>query len=272
MRALVKRETGVALEDRALEPGDGVICRQGVIVDIAYAGVCRTDLAVADGAIAVADGRVLGHELSGWVDGVAVTVIPFDGRSWLGIDRDGAFADRVRVPASSVLALPDGMSLRLGAYVEPVAAALGVVRWIERDARVLVDGTGRIAELSARVVAAHGARVDREPDGTYDVVIEHGGATFALVSRVKTGGTLLLKSRARRAIALDAGELVARELTVRGVSHGSFEAAIDWLHGGRIAVDDLLAEPRPLEDFEAVFAAARESEACKQLFAIGARD
>jgi L-iditol 2-dehydrogenase len=261
MRALVRTTDGVVLATRAVPVGE-------VIVDVAYAGVCRSDLAVIDGAIAVEPGRVIGHELSGFVDGEPVTVIPFvDGR-WLGIDRDGAFADRVSVPASCVLRLPRGLSLLHGAYVEPVAAALGVIDSIERGDRVLVTGQGRIAELTARVVTAFGAEVAREGDG-FDVVIEHDGR--ANIAALRDGGTLVLKSRARRQVALDAGELVARNLTVRGASHGSFTAAIDWLHAGRIVVDDLLATPRPLEEFARVFADARASEAAKQMFVVGAR-
>jgi len=299
MRALIRAQHATVLasipEPRA-DAGE-------VVVEVAFAGVCRTDLAVADGAIAVAPGRVLGHELAGWrVDtGERVTVIPFAPcgacgcaggarcvrPAWLGIDRDGAFAERVVVPAACVLPLPAGMSLVHGAYVEPVAAALGVLPVIERGHRVLVAGDGRIAELTARVVAAHGAHVERLPVSTdrdpaasrpldgrhaaFDVVIEHAGDAAALLPYVRGGGTLLLKSRARAPLALDAGELVARDLAVRGVSHGSFAAAIDWLHAGRIVVDDLLAPPRPLDAFAEVFAAARASEAHKQLFAIAER-
>jgi threonine dehydrogenase-like Zn-dependent dehydrogenase len=108
------------------------------------------------------------------------------------------------------------------------------------------------------------------PEGAgFDVAIEHGGDPAALVPLLRPGGTLILKSRARRAIALDAGELVARDLVVRGASHGSFTAAIDWLHGGAISIDDLLAPPRPLEAFAEVLAAERAGEAHKQMFAIG---
>jgi threonine dehydrogenase-like Zn-dependent dehydrogenase len=88
------------------------------------------------------------------------------------------------------------------------------------------------------------------------------------VSLLRPGGTLILKSRAARQIALPAGDLVARDLVVRGASHGSFPAAIDGLHGGAIAVDDLLAPPRPLEAFAEVFAAERAGEQHKQMFAI----
>jgi L-iditol 2-dehydrogenase len=268
MHAVIRDGDRAVLATRpapAARPGE-------VVVDVAYAGVCRTDLAVIDGTIAVEAGRILGHELSGWVDGVAVTVIPFDDGWWLGVDRDGAFAEQVCVPASRVLALPRGMSLVHGAYVEPVAAALGVLPSIERGDRVLISGVGRIAELTARVVAACGAEPVRAADavrGGFDVAIEHDGDGGALLAGLRRGGTLVLKSRARCTVGLDAGELVARDLTIRGASHGSFAAAIDWLHARRITVDDLLAVPQPLADHASVLAAARASEARKQLFAIG---
>jgi L-iditol 2-dehydrogenase len=264
MRAVRRGQRGVELARvRVPEPRPGEVS-----VRVAYAGICRTDLAAADGDIAVPVGRILGHELSGRVDGEPVTVIPFAAGSWLGVDRDGAFADRVIVPAACVLRLPPGMSLLAGAYVEPVAAALGVLASIERGMRVLVSGDGRIAELTARVVAAHGGEVLRSLDRC-DVAIEHDGVVEPLLAALRPGGTLLLKSRRKRTLELPAGELVARELTVRGVSHGSFAAAIDWLCTRRIEIEDLLAAPRPLEEVAAVFADARASESRKQMFAIG---
>jgi L-iditol 2-dehydrogenase len=163
------------------------------------------------------------------------------------------------------------MSLALGAYVEPVAAALGVLAVVEAGQRVLVAGAGRLAELTARVVAAAGGHVARASGpvgGVFDVAIEHHGDGAALLAALRPGGTLILKSRARRLLTLDAGELVARDLVVRGASHGSFAAAVDWLHGRRIVVDDLLAPPRPLAAYAAVFAEARH-ENHKQMFAIG---
>ncbi|MEO7736190.1 MAG: hypothetical protein ABIY55_34850, partial [Kofleriaceae bacterium] len=117
-----------------------------------------------------------------------------------------------------------------------------------------------------------GARVTRAgaapAAGGFDVVIEHGGVASALLAALRPGGTLVLKSRARRAISLDGGAVVARELVVRGASHGSFAAAAAWLATRRIAIDDLLAPPRPLEAFAEVFAAARAGEQHKQMFAI----
>ena len=264
MRAVVRSAAGVQLEDVPAPTCE-------VVVDVAYAGVCRTDLAVADGRLGVPR-VILGHELSGWANGKPVTAIPFWEGRWLGVELDGAFADRVAVPASAIVPLPAGMSMRLGAFVEPVAAALGSLSAIPRTARVLVSGAGRIAELTARVLAGH-AHVARHvpgepvPRDRFDVAIEHGGDAPALLAALRPGGTLIVKSRARATAAFDIGELVARELIVRGASHGSFATAVDWLATRRIAVDDLLAPARPLEDFAAVLAAARD-EAVKQMFAV----
>ena len=236
MRALIRDLEGVVLADvPSPTPGAGE-----VVVDVAYAGVCRTDLAVAAGVIAVAPRRVIGHELAGYLDGTPVTVIPFDAHGrWLGIDRDGAFAERVCVPAAQVIALPRTLPLVLGAYVEPVAAAMGALASIRAGDRVSIAGDGRIAELTARVVTAHGAHVvatrGSRADESFDVVIETAGDVASRLSRLR---------------------------------HGSFHAAIDWLHTRRIVVDDLLAEPQPLSAFDHVLAAARTSEARKQMFAI----
>lgn len=264
MQAVIRTAHGVALVERA-RPASERARAGDVVVEVAFAGVCRSDLAVADGAITVVPGRVLGHELSGHVNGAPVTVIPFEGARWLGIDRDGAFAQQIAVPAACVLALPPAMSLVHGAYVEPVAAALAVLRYVTAGDRVRVAGTNRIAELTRRVVSLGGGIVCDE--GIVDVAIEHDGHAAALVPALRDGGTLILKSRARRALALPADELVARELRIVGASHGSFGQAIALLAEGRLAIDDLIAAPRALADFEQVFAAAR-AETQKQMFGV----
>ena len=58
MKAVVRSAAGPAL--RAVpRPAAGA---GEVVVRVAAAGVCRTDLYVADGRIPAGDGRVLGHE------------------------------------------------------------------------------------------------------------------------------------------------------------------------------------------------------------------
>src|SRR5262245_47111814 len=122
MTALVRHGSWVGL--RALPrpcPQDGE-----VVVRVVVAGICRTDLHVAQGRLAAADPVVLGHEFAGVVEEVGpgaggvkpgdrVAVMPMlpcglcaacsSGDelvclepTLLGVDRDGAFAELVAVP------------------------------------------------------------------------------------------------------------------------------------------------------------------------------
>ena len=167
MEALVKQGPSVALRTVARPC---VSRSDDVIVHVMAAGLCRTDVYVADGRIRAVDPVILGHEFSGVISDVGpavqdlspgdrVTAMPAipcgacalcrggdrahcGSRGFLGIDWQGAFAEYVRVPRSAVHRIPDGLSFRQGAYVEPVAAALGVLRAeLPRDGRGLVWGT-----------------------------------------------------------------------------------------------------------------------------------
>ena len=196
MKALLREASGVRLA-RVPTPR----CGPGEVrVRLAFAGVCRTDLYAADGRIPVRAPVILGHELSGVVDagelpaGTPVTAIPFvpcAACAWadpprcteperLGVHRDGAFAEHVVLPLGAVLAVPRTMPLLWAAYVEPVAAALAVLKTpIRPSERGWVAGDNRIAELTRRVLHAHGfervsgARPDGDP---VDFVVETEGS------------------------------------------------------------------------------------------------
>jgi len=273
---------------------------------MAFAGICRTDLYAAEGRFPNMPARVvLGHEGAGVVArssphiaelnvGDPVTILPrvacracsdplscdHERAAKLGVDRDGVFADYVALPASSVRRVPASMSLKLAAYVEPVAAALAVKPCLPRGASaVLIYGKNRIAELTRRiinvvepsietiVVASHDETVALR-SGSMDVAIETtttNETMRALTHVVRRGGSILLKSRPVEPIALDVGAAVEKELTLRAVRYGSFDEAIDLLASGRLDVTDLLGETFPLERWEDAFAAARR-ETVKPFF------
>lgn len=285
MRALVRNqhETICATIDVPVPAADEVLVR------VRCAGVCRTDLYVAEGRLAVRTPRVLGHELSGELeDGTPVTAVPWIGcghcatcatdalrcpdAAMLGVDRDGAFAAWMVVPRRALLTLPARLSPRRGAFVEPVAAALAVLSApIDRAQRGVVMGDSRIAELTARVLRAAGFRqVDREVDPAvrYGFAVETAASTLGPALRaVAAGGTVVLKSRPVERAELDLALAVRREITLRGVHYGSFREAIGWLAEERVEVDDLFAEPAPLEAFARVFAEAARPMAKKCFFA-----
>jgi threonine dehydrogenase-like Zn-dependent dehydrogenase len=303
--ALVKDGASVAL---SRVPCPELALPDDVLVRVAYAGICRTDLAVADGAIARrASPVVLGHELSGHVvamgpraRGVAmgdpVSVVPqvACGRcagckgeggclspETLGIDRDGAFAEIVRVPASAIVRLPRGLAMRSGAYVEPVAAALAVVEaGISIEERGLVLGAGRIAGLTLDVLRArgftrveqHDPRVDSAPArDAFDFAVETEAKDDVLaiaIDAVAPRGRIILKSRATAPVAIDVGRVVAKRLTLEGALYGSFDEAVRLLASGSLDLDALLGPARPLACFASVLEGARRDERRKLFFAI----
>ena len=173
--------------------GDSVVLPPGageVRLEVAYCGICGTDLHIAHGAM---DGRVrapqvIGHEMSGvvaelgaGVEGFAigdpVVVRPLDARAetpsdrgfshisaglkFLGIDAPGAFQRSWTVPAFTLHRLPAGVDLQLAALVEPLAVACHDVRRAELEAgeTAVVIGAGPIGLLVALVARAAGARV-----------------------------------------------------------------------------------------------------------------
>lgn len=171
-------------EPEALRPGE-------VRIAVAYVGICGTDLHVFHGDM---DARVttpatIGHEMSGtiaevgpdvegWAVGDAVTVMPLDwdgtcpaclagnrhicqNLDFIGIDSPGALQQLWNVPASTLVRLPEGVSLRDAALVEPVAVAVHDVRRSELASgdKAVVIGAGPIGVLIATVATAFGADV-----------------------------------------------------------------------------------------------------------------
>jgi 2-desacetyl-2-hydroxyethyl bacteriochlorophyllide A dehydrogenase len=120
----------------------------------------------------------LGPGVEGWSVGDAVTVMPlsWDGTcpacragyhhicqnlDFIGIDSPGALQQFWNVPASTLVRLPEGVSLREAALVEPVAVAVHDVRRSELGPgdRAVVIGAGPIGVLIATVATAFGAEV-----------------------------------------------------------------------------------------------------------------
>lgn len=162
-----------------------------VRVRVAYVGLCGTDLHIVHGNMdaRVATPLVFGHEMSGVIDAVgegvegwsvgdAVTVMPLDwdgtcpactaghehicqNLNFIGIDSPGALQGMWNVPASTLVALPDGLALDAAALVEPVAVAVHDVRRSELGSgdKAVVIGGGPIGVLIATVARQFGAEV-----------------------------------------------------------------------------------------------------------------
>ena len=156
-----------------------------VLVDVAWCGLCGTDLHICAGEHPRArPGIVLGHELSGrlhtgtgeLVAGTKVVVDPLlpcgtcrpcrGGRPHscanlrlLGIDVAGGAAQQVAVPADRVVPVPGDADLRRLAFAEPLAVAVRAVRrsGLAIGEEVAVAGAGPIGLAVAACARLAGA-------------------------------------------------------------------------------------------------------------------
>jgi (R,R)-butanediol dehydrogenase / meso-butanediol dehydrogenase / diacetyl reductase len=169
----------------ALPPGEGE-----VRLDVAYCGLCGTDLHIARGSMdhRLHPPQVIGHEMSGTVaeigadvtglaPGDKVVVRPLDSRGetaadkgishisrnlrFLGIDTPGAFQNSWTVPAFTVHRLPPDIDLKIAALTEPLAVACHDVRRarVAAGETVVVIGGGPIGVLISLVARSRGAQV-----------------------------------------------------------------------------------------------------------------
>jgi (R,R)-butanediol dehydrogenase / meso-butanediol dehydrogenase / diacetyl reductase len=167
-------------------PGPGM-----VRIDVAYTGICGTDLHIAHGAMdhRVSVPAVIGHEMSGrigevgagvegWAVGDPVTVMPLAwcgqcpaclaGHShvchrlvFIGIDSTGAMQNSWTVPAGVLVRLPADLPLDEAALIEPTAVAVHDVRRsrLAVGEYAVVIGAGPVGLLIAKVAQAAGADV-----------------------------------------------------------------------------------------------------------------
>ena len=162
-----------------------------VRVDVAWCGVCGTDLHIFQGHMdqRVSTPLVIGHEMSGtiaetgpgvggWAAGDGVVVRPLEpclrcpacrrghehicqNLNFIGIDSPGAFQASWTVPAHTLHRLPEGISMELAALIEPLAVACHDVRLgeVKPGERAVVIGGGPIGTLVALVCRHAGAEV-----------------------------------------------------------------------------------------------------------------
>jgi (R,R)-butanediol dehydrogenase/meso-butanediol dehydrogenase/diacetyl reductase len=253
-----------------------------VEVRVAWCGICGSDVAeYAHGPFAIRPGRphaltgrqpplTLGHEFAGEVVaiGPGVSTVAVGDRvaadaCWrcercdacrsgaynhcalsgsIGLASDGALAARVRFPEACTVPLPDAVSDREGALLEPLAVGLHALDRVTARAgeTVVVLGFGAIGACTAEVAAALGLQVL-----VSEVLPERRAAAVALGYAVHAPeGDARDVARAVRALTDGGAQLV---VDASGVA-AALEAAPDMtVRGGRIAIVGLPKAPAVID-------------------------
>lgn len=289
-----------------------------VLINTAYAGVCGTDhdlYAGRPGSAAAVPPIVLGHENSGVVaaigaevtnvkvgDRVAVDPNIYCGQceycltqrpelcdhlSAVGVTRDGGLAEQFTAPATVVYALPDNVSLRDAAAIEPVSCAVHGLDLLKLHPyqKALVIGDGFMGQIFAQLLQAYGVhRVDlagifdeklernksqfgvtetynttREqiPSEAYDVIIEAVGlpATQAqAISAAKKGAQVLMFGVGPQEahFEMNTYDIYKKQLTIQGsfINPLTFRDAISLVSSGKMNIGGLISHELGLEEVQ----------------------
>ena len=281
-----------------------------VKIHTAFAGICGTDHALYAGLLGSAPAVppiVLGHENSGVVvevgsevtnvkvgDRVAVDPNIYCGQckycrtgrpelcehlSAIGVTRDGGFEDYFTAPASVVYPIPDNVSLKAAALVEPISCAVHGIQLLKVSPyqKALVIGDGFMGQLFVQILQAYGIHQvdlagivdeklamakdkfgakrtfntmagDKIPDGEYDVVIEAVGSPKtqeAAIEAAARGGQVLMfgVGGPDDTFEMNTYEVFQKQLTIQGsfINPNAFEDSLALLSSGKVDVEPLIS-------------------------------
>jgi len=319
MRAVIIDAPGIIRVDNVPDPTPRP---DEVLVRVGACGICGTDLHIIDGDSPLARYPIIpGHEFAGEVVAVGSDVAQRYGKenitvgsrvavepnlycgycdscrtghenlclnyAALGVTTNGAVAQYVTVPVAKAYALPDNMSFREGALIEPVSCAVHGMHILNPRSgdTFLIVGAGTMGllllQLAVRGGASRVAMVDVNaqrlalaeqlgPTRTYsdikqalkdeplgfNCVIDATGVAPVIENAfmaVKRGGKLLIfgvaSNEAR--ISLSPFRIYNDEITIIGSMAVlfSFQAALDLISSGVINTEAMLTKALPLQDF-----------------------
>lgn len=286
MKALYKPAPGAGLE--MVERPEPVAAADEVIIRVLRTGICGTDLHIRAwddwAASAVAAPLIPGHEFYGEVVEVGPSVRDIKvgdrvsgeghivcgtcrncraGRRQmcirtigLGVQRDGAFAEYLSLPATNVWVHHDDVTPELGAIFDPLGNAVHTAltyRLVGED--VLVTGCGPIGLMAIAVARHAGARFITATDVSasrlematamgadvvvdvsqhdireaqvalgmregFDIGFEMSGAPSALpamIDNMNHGGRIAMLGLPSTGFSIDWGKLVTHMLTIKGI-------------------------------------------------------
>jgi threonine dehydrogenase-like Zn-dependent dehydrogenase len=313
-----------------VERPDPVAAPGEVLVRPHYCGICGSDLHAAEVDL-YRVGVVQGHEFSGeivavgagvdgWQVGQRIVANPNglvcgvcrfcrSGRynlcavatrqNPLGVAKDGGMAELVALPTPYLNALPDGMSTRDAAWIEPLAVAVRAVCTspLRIGDTVAVIGGGPVGQLVMQVLRRAGAshvllvepstfrrdmgmrlaadeaitpqelaeRLASGEQREVDLVMECSGHPSAVQSgleMVAPGGTIRLIGMSPSPPSFDGPTAMLKEVSIVGgfIYVQEFPVAIGMVARGELDVDALTTSVTPLANFAEAFEGLRQPE------------
>ncbi len=273
------------------------------VVRVLKSGICNTDIEIVKG-YANFEGTI-GHEFVGVVEesndaphlvgkrvigeinvgcGLCELCLKGDSRhcparTVLGIvGRDGAHAEFLSLPSRNLLEVPNEVSDVQAVFVEPLAAAFGIMEQVEilPETKIAVIGDGKLGILCAQSLALKSQNLiligkhkeklkiaaNRNIKGIllenasklnrqFDVVVEASGSESGFdlaLNLIKPRGKLVLKSTFHGEAKWQAWRVVVDEITIVGSRCGRFEPALELLKNNLIDVESLVSEEFQLKD------------------------
>lgn len=231
-----------------------------LILRVKTCGICGSDLHMteADTLMPLPLGAVMGHEFAGevvavgsgvsavWREGVRVAGFPYlccgetspcrnlgggfgACAKGMGVglgQSHGAYAEYVRISASGAHRLPDSVSFREGALVEPLAVGLHAVDMakMERGATVLVIGAGPVGlavMLWANFLGARQVIVSEKAAGRRDMAAKFGATAAIDANRPLTEQVEAIAGKGPDAIFECAGAPGLLNATMAEAPHGA---------------------------------------------------
>lgn len=307
MKAALLLQPGKVEVDEVPDPEAGP---GEVRISVGGVGLCGSDMSVFSGRWkAPSYPWIMGHEAFGVIDAVGSDVSPerigekvviepnvvcfacdqcsrgwtssCPGRQSVGMNRPGALAERLVVPAKFAWPVPDLPATDL-VCVEPTTVVSAALRRLDGSLpdSALVVGVGAQGlimslALLEREVAVYardlnpdrvdlavelGARPASYSARRFPLVVDTVGSPSSMrtaLDSVQVGGTLLCLGLDNRPLELSAQTLVRLQLTLRGsltYDHPKdFEAAIDSIVEGRISPGRIVTDEHPLDEAQVAF-------------------
>jgi NADPH2:quinone reductase len=309
-----------------------------LVIRVEACGICGTDLHLIDGDSPLARYPLVpGHEFAGEVVALGSNLVKQNGKTSIkigsrvaadpslpcgycescrvgqenlcldyaavGVTTNGACAEYVRVPASKVYVLPDTLSLREAALIEPLSCAVHGMHSLNPKSgdTFLIVGAGTMGQLLLQLVLRGGAsriamvdmNVQRltlaeqlgatrtytsieqalmdEPRG-FNCVIDATGVAKAIEQAflaVKRGGKFMMFGVAphEARVSLSPFRIYNEEITIVGSMAVlfSFQPALDLISAGVINTKAMLTTALPLSEYLQALSMVRRGEGVKTL-------